>query len=546
MSFLKPLEVVALSLYQAGSYNPQFRRHLQMSVNGHDAMLYDEATRGGIDVNSTTIAEVANSIITISATPERTLHNLDGSVHIPNGWGENRSRFILELCERTAPNAVTRHFYIGYCDHTGYIDQGTRDALIDRQLQFYVNSVISIVENDAIVNGVLTKVSRVARSDQYLIGQFGKNVVVGFNDYSIRPVDLVDHMGAASVMNGVGEIAYITNAGAAFGATKIKPSQAAHSRPNRFITRVLESYSKAINEQAAGYLHEEEVMNTTRGYCADSQLNSEPIIRLVDAEMLKNVGYFTFGSMEYYVPHLEQLTKIFEYEGTGILGASQAGLTAHMHGSNVETHATAILGASLPSLMMECLFRSISFRVSNYGNVGEVALALVPNPILPGETMPRPSVSTITPHANIEMSMNRFQEKFIAEIFRPLSANFVNLIDMVVMANIAGDIRVSISVNGGARYDFQNPCFCDSLTSSLITNNLTQLDTMASDFFTLSNHAGNMVQEREQHALTQPLTWESQSDPFAVHGSSRAAPNVRAGAPQPNLVVNPQSDRWNI
>lgn len=559
MSFTNPLSIIALSLYQAGTYNPQYRRNLQMDVNHASAMAFDEATSGGTRFDPGSLDRIASSIVSLSAAPELTVHNTDGSVHIPNGWGEERCRFVLEVLETMSPSSATRHFYIGYCDHLGYKEQGTQTVLIDRKLQFYVNSVISIVETQVMQGGALTNMSRVSRSDHYLTGQFGRNVQVGFNDYSCRPIELIDHMTAATVLNNAGSPTNITNAGSAFGSTKIKPSNAAHSRPNRYVSKVLESYSKAASEQEGGYLEEEQLLRTARGYGADSLLHAEPLFRMMDPRMVQELGYFTFGSLEVSAPMLEQVTKVFGYDGAGMMGASVAGSTEYMHGNTPETHLTAIVNASLPSLCMECLFRSVSFHVSNNNPGNVISLELIPNPLLPGETYPRPSALPLTANVDHNFQWSRFRTLFIEEIFRQMSANYVNIVDAVIFCNITGDIKISVSMNGGARYDYRNPCHCDALTSSLITNNMDRLDSLTSQFFSLTNHAGNALVERTRYDTQQPLTWgnaaPTPTDPFTAQilGPNgypmRTAPEVKRG-PIIDTVGSgrpvPVKDRWDI
>lgn len=521
-----PIQVVKMELFQAGTYNPQYRRPIVMNVNLSDCSAFSEATQNGTQFTPGRISKIVNNIVGISATPERNAHTTDGSVPIVNEWSNERCRFTLELLETLTATSRTRHFYIGYTDAVGFSQQGTRDALIDRRMQFYVNAVVSVIETDVWQSGALTTITRVSRSDTYLTGQWAPNVHMGFNDYSCRPQEVVDHMRAGVIINQAGIQAPINNTGATFSTMKVKTSLAANSRPTQYLTNILECYTKASAEQEGGYLDEQVLFENASGYGTESLLSHEPLFRIISIDPVMQYGFFTFGQLEAGAPHLDQITDVHQYDGSGMFGAAQAGTTEFMHNATMETHITSMINTSLPSLLMESLFRSMHIHVSNNNVTATPFCELVPQPILPGENMPRPSYTTLSANMDVGFWWSRFRQRFLDEVFNVITQNNINIVDMVINISITGDILVSCSVNGSPLTDYRNPCFCNQLTSSLTTNNPGMVDGIANDIFSLTNHAANVLGEAMTNSPFAPANpFEAQAVPLytpSKHGALSA------------------------
>lgn len=506
-----PIQVVKMDLFQAGTYNPQYRRPIVMNVGLSDCHAFAEATQNGTTFTPGRISKIVNNIVGIAATPERNIHTVDGSVPIVNSWSNERCRFTLELLEELTATSRARHFYIGYTDAVGFSQSGNSEAKIDRRMQFYVNAVVSVLENDVWQAGVLTTLTRVSRSDTYLTGQWAPNVAPGYNDYSCRPQEVVDHMKAGIIINQANLPAPINNTGATFSTMKVKTSTAANARPTQYLTKILDCYTKASAEQEGGYLDEQLLFNTASGYGSESLLSQEPLFRIISIDPVLQYGFFTFGQVEAAAPHLDHVTDVHKYEGSGMFGAAQAGTTAYMHDSTMETHITSMINTALPSLLMENLFRSMHLHVSNNNATVTPYCELIPQPILPGENMARPSYTTLSTNMDVAFWWGRFQQRFLDEVFHVITQNNVNIVDMVINISITGDILVSCSVNGQPLVDYRNPCFCNQLMSSLTTNNPGMVDSISNDIFSLTNHAANVLGEAMANSPFSP------ANPFEAH-----------------------------
>lgn len=535
-------QVTSLDLYQAGTYNPQYRRPIVVDVSVSDCMAFDEATKGGTQFTPGHLSGLVNNIVNLSANVERNMLTTDGSVPIINDWRNERCRFVLEIVEEMSPTSRAKHYYIGYTDSVGFTQQGTREANIDKHLQFYVNSVVSVVETDVMRGGGIVTISRVSRSDSYLTGHWMQNSLAYHNDYSCRPQEVIDHMTCASVINKANINAPINNAGSTFGVSRIKPSSSLNSRPTQYISRILESLNKASAEQEGGYLDSSLVLDTASGYGSESLLAQEPIFRLIDTDAVINHGFFTFSMLERGVPHIDHVTHVHKYDGSGMFGHSVAGQTAYRHDSTIENQIMSIVENALPSIMAECLFRSLNIHVSNNNVTVEPHCVLVPLPVLPGEVMARPSFTMLAAHSDVAFWWDRFQTKFLSEVFLGVTSNNVNIVDMHIEISITGDINMTCSVNGGSRVDFRNPCFCNNVISSLVSNNPMQVDKIANDVFSLTNHASNALESRTQDALMH--------SPFGIAPSPQDSPmhKYTQGAAQvPSLFVPTKSNspRWD-
>lgn len=495
-------ELVSIQLFQAGTYNPQYRRPIDINVTVAHCDAFDQATQGGTVYTPGHLSGLVNNMITLNLEPERSMHTFDGSVPIPYGWQSERCRFVLELVEHLTATSRQRHFYIGYTDAVGFIERGTRDAAIDAGMQFYVNNVVSVIENEVFQQGVLSTVSRVSRCDSYLTGMWGKNQPDAYNDYSCRPQEVIDHMATGMIMNQAAVSAPINNSGATFAAMKVKSSNSLNNRPVQYLSRILESYAKSSAETHGGYLEDDLLLKTASGYGGESLMAQEPLFRLLPNNAVTDHGFFTFAQISHAAPHADQVTHVHKYDGTGMFGAAVAGTTEYMHTQTIETHIDAIINSSLPSIMMENLFRSLHIHVSNNVPGYQPHCEMIPRAILPGENMPRPSFVMLTPNADFNYHWDRFRSKVIDELFRTITQNYVLIVDMVIDISITGDISCIISVEGKPPIDYRNPCFCDQLTSTLTTNNATLIDRVANDVYSITNHAYEKQKRRGEAMQT--------------------------------------------
>lgn len=534
------LYVEELSFFEAGTYQSQYRRSSKLNVTTDHMLAYDEASHGGTKLNEGAINRLASEIVQLNPEVERSNITSDGSVFIDRGWQENRARFVLTLVKQLTPNACQKFYYIGWTDHLGWVQNGTQSAKVDENMRLYLNEVVVVHENTVMQNGIPTKRQAVQRVDALLNGYFMPQSGMGINDFSVRPIEVLQQLGAVSVMNhaNMGVSAVLPTHATFYN--RVKHSTSDNSNPANWLGRILTSHLSYQSDLEDGRYERSALAHDASTNATEYTLNEEPLLSVLGVETIREYGFITYGQLEGAFPDLDHVVECLQHQGTGHFGRSDASMYHATTGAMLETQVGTMLQNALPGLASSCLLRSLNFRYSNNNAMMQDTIALVPREVLPGENRPRPPVSVIG-SANSEMMWELFQKRFIAEIVPAITIQRTQIVDLFVNISITGDLMYTVSIDGNPVYEDRRPCFCGNLTTNLISNNAQQVIEYGTEI-------SNLINAHDSAQALRSISGQHGQDPWATEIHAPGISQVNHipqpqgyGAPQPSAIPRPST-----
>ena len=138
-SKITQINVVELLLNETGTYNQQFLRPYESSMDGRDtAKVVDrisEAVRVGASVNNNTFIGIGTAIVAPSAS-------IVTPIGILNGWDRDRLRFKLTIDVTMNTGSRIRYIYTGFTSDANILPGIFHDqSKIDPNMLFKVNTV---------------------------------------------------------------------------------------------------------------------------------------------------------------------------------------------------------------------------------------------------------------------------------------------------------------------------------------------------------------------------------------------------------------------
>ena len=128
-----PVKIISMTAIETGKYNPVYGRSTLLNMSQRHVNNISEALEkhGG---------RLTPVVIAKSLAGSASLSNTYGEARIPNGWDENRFRFILITETDVGGIEKVRHFFTGYSE---YYDL-TPSKNVDMKMLWYVNKIIEI------------------------------------------------------------------------------------------------------------------------------------------------------------------------------------------------------------------------------------------------------------------------------------------------------------------------------------------------------------------------------------------------------------------
>lgn len=148
------------------------------------------------------------------------------------------------------------------------------------------------------------------------------------------------------------------------------------------------------------------------------------------------------------------------------------------HGASPDTMAAIDVCHTVPSIMLDCLFDSTHFIVSNQeGYTTEPNFELINLSSYIGESF------------NDHRLVDIFAQRVINEIFRRISCNGNIGVTLEVDCDGAGFTKILISIDGSPMTQYSFPSFSDSVLSPIVTKDKTRAGSIADKFSTIRDIA---------------------------------------------------------
>ncbi len=506
--------VIRFELFESGKYRPMFSRPYQFESNQQHVNRIVEETQRGTDINPIRIAGLVSDMVKPTSFAGNQLT-------IANGWDETRILFVLEIETYVMAFNTVRTTVL-----TGYADKGDKSysGYIDPNIALYVNSVANFHNiQEPTPHGLITRKVLIDNSQFMAInltrnfsqgynpaqnmmqpggfGDFGGGLNTGFGGgapsaYSphgnqvqmMRPEVIVAAMGAYELHNVTSSV-FDTRSHLSRGKT-YKSRRINNTSPH-YISSMLTSI-RSQQDMQRFEAHPDsnfDVYNRAAASVAEESSWDDPVIALLlHRTSIESTGYVTLRELGSIFQDLNEPGKIDFHVGTNYSAFNPNQMNVDYQGAedwdrnSFEVQVATQLITAIPAIMTECLISRVSFFISNdvQANMGMGLVAGEPLVTVTDANMIIDGIDSL-----------EFTRTFIMRIKTELMAAITRMNNLLVTASgtieLAKDVNITVSVNGGYPTPFVAPTFCDTVYSPMLTNNANIVDSMISSVKHLSD-----------------------------------------------------------
>ncbi len=464
------LEVTKLLFACSGTYHDQVHRPYIPSVNGFNINLYNEITQGQKNVSAQQLAGIAGNIIQPQA--------IHASVaNIPNAWGTQRLRFLMEVKTKTSFGGDVIEVLTGFTNHYGI---NPNSKAVDDAMQMHFNNVIQIRRTivngptGQYVNSTVIDTSHVLTSPMTMgmqIPSAGMTGLGGFmpphpNVYTMTPMDVVGEL-SKSYLGA--ETIDLRNQ---FVGNDIRKSQRGNNIPSNYLARTINSISHAIDlTNVTAGSDPIDVYSEARNSVKENYISSDPFLYFLNTHTtFQYARFITFGELAKHFPSIKHpsITKFNIATGEKLAQLPTAtGNWEYMTSATMETVIASSLANSVPALMMDLMLTKLTLNATNMVMGAAGAVDVICTNFL-GFT-----------EVDLSPYVERFRMLFLNNVWPTISSN--NTIDLAIQVNcdVLGDTFVSVSMMGKPAVPYAIPSFGDALFSTIVTPDNSHVVGMA-------------------------------------------------------------------
>lgn len=480
------LRVVQLNFVSAGTHNPMHFRPYMTDMNDNSMRAIASATAGGQNVSANALAPVAGMFM-------RPVAEAGSAIQIPNGWGTERFRFIMQLEYPEMAGGRVVQYVTGYTNKADLSYNG----LLDPAMMLYFNNSMlmqDIVEQTPV--GPIRRMKMVS-ADQVLGAE-----ALGIGAYmsgaqspirSMRPEDVFSVLGTDRYRGGGGA----EDLRPAFlPSDPLKKSSRQNNSISSYLARSIDRSAMAASE-ADWDTSSAEQANNTSAKLAENTIYHDNFLSWIQARsLMTSGGAVPWGELCAAAPEADYVAKVVGGQGPVLINNPMAGSTEYWTSTTNETIFASILAQTVPSLMMDNLIGKLSVRCNNrhaemFGRNGEGvgtrhSVLLTEGYLLNQEKISQPLFLHL---------VSTFAQQILPE------ASMAGMIDYEFHGtfDLLGTSFISISLGGGPFCDYTVPTFADALFTPAVTGDPLALTMMASDI-------GRMVGSMQEIAQPAPAT----------------------------------------
>lgn len=468
------ITITKLILQETGTYNSLYSRPYETEMN--KATLDDIVGRvenspiqsgGGEGVTSALLSGIASNMIHPSATPQ-------GEIYIPNGWGERRVRFVLEVLVTSSTGSTYSYFFQGYTTHSGITQSGN----IDPQMKFIINSIVRVNRIQKQTMYGVQNIDTVTESSQIINGKLVSNQ--NDNMFVMRPQDvfLGIHSGhlktAYDLASPIGDVYDCRRPG---NSDSVRASRR-DNIPANYLARVVDSYQtgSALLDFGQGSA---ELLLRSQDYCSEPSPNENIVIRAISNIIgIPNTTIFSYEDLRLLDPNIDNVTNYIVPNNLQMNGVHHAGQSAYWNSVDRETLMATVLGNAVPSLMMDLLIMNLSFRSTNHDMTGTM------NTVIEG-------ANSFT-NTDISNNLLMFKKRLEKEILYDITYGNQELYTLSMRCNLLGETYIDISIGNGPMVSYVTPSFCDGLLTPMVTTDINRYNDIINDVEVLMNNIGRV------------------------------------------------------
>jgi hypothetical protein len=295
--------------------------------------------------------------------------------------------------------------------------------------------------------------------------------------YMMRPEDIINYKSINHILPGLGnntvDSRHLVQSNASTSSTN---NGLAHNYAASIINSHVKSFMAAGNSAT-----DTQILGEARKLVPESMENPllTALATMRGSGVLGNV--FTIRELMSLDPNTDHVTMFMPLEAADLQRVHQVGQTENWDGSDQHTVAATVLAQAVPSIMSGLMIRAISFSSTNSNITGEIHTT-VTNSI----DFDKQNVA-----ARVQAFIMRLNNEVLYDMcFGNGIQYFVD-----VYADLLGDIRIMIGLDGKMPQDYAYPLFCSAMLSPVLTNQLTIATNTSENFSQLMDHVQQMASE---------------------------------------------------
>lgn len=502
-----------LFLVETGTYDDQYHRPYVFNPSQGDVNEFQEVTYGDTRVTPTGIAAVAGRMIKPRAMAGH-------AIGIAGGWGNRRLRFLMIVEFPVGLGNSQLEVITGYTDHVGVSMHG-RAPVLDPHMRFYINNTVSIrVTNQQFGGGQVQPCYTVIEAAHLIVPVVNAagNLMTTHQSPTTHLMRPQDVLGAWQATTLPGDTVDTRNQ--MLGNT-VKMSRRSNGLAPEYLTRITNAIvgSETTVAETIG-LKRDEVYTATRARddVREPMAARDQFLRFInngansEFQWERNV---TYGSLRGMFPNIDadEITSFTPRNSVvrNDFAAPERGMTESLGGAGPLQSIAVQLANMLPAIMMDLMLAEVNMEISNQTLDGVPFVKI-------GENASRCFVPVdSTPYATL------FAQRVVKEVFPALTDGNNIALHGFIYVDILGTTHMRISYAGSHITDFMVPTFCDGLFAPTVTDQGSNLTSMATQIHDLATPLINRHVELLTGATKpQPSTFVGLHN----HGTNAATPSL--------------------
>jgi hypothetical protein len=459
------MKVRRILFRESGSYNDMAIRPYIADFDQRKVDHLSSATDGGRLLLPKNLSGLAVGMLRPSSENQ-------GVAPIANGWDTRRFMFMME-CELHASGRQVNSMVIsGYTDQVGAGNLMGSKVSLDPDMRMYFNSkfhVRQLLEYGARGNQWGGKVhdsyqivTRSQRGDLRRGGQV--------STMTMRPEDIISRGSvSADFRDLAGSDNYLDTRGS-LQRDGLRLSKRSNTQSSSYLSRTLGALRDAtdddgIEDNPAARL------NQARSQVKEFSISNDPIFEEMqkDTSIMED-GYITWGELCDMNHDIDKIADVwFSDRNTP---SHARGDSEKWTGSDNETIGATIISNTIPAFLAEAMYTEIDFTITN-DTIGSQLLTRVTK------------LTPYLPETDIDANYNHLISRIEFELFPEIQFGEQMALSVRVQSSLYGETRVTIQYDNYPEAVFVYPTFCDSVSSPIITNDMSFMNNLSNNILEL-------------------------------------------------------------
>jgi len=444
------------------SYKNIYQRSFNLNgdintLNKMSAVFSNSGVGNNSSISDVIAAQTMAEAINIASMPL-------GIANIPNGWGTQRLRFILEVESYTGPMTI-----VSYLQGFSEYHDPSFTGKVDPTMKFYINSITNVIKTlDPVTGQMVITPKNTLNIITDLSGNKNYTEVERFDDFKLaRPIDIMSTYGVLEKYGDMNGETY-NHTGVVNSLTET--SRRANNDPIKYMTSTLNSYIESksltgltsnigdISNTACGILNEESVINIPFMFLI-SRLTNDISPSSFNLNVLNRID----GLVSHKINLIDNVNDLGNIPTNYKLDSD---ITADMLQPTVETIKSTTFAQSLNSAMLDNLLSNVSLSITNSSGQPVVVIT---------------DAKSFIEGINISKFVNNLVSRIKNIILPKITDNNQTIVEIHAHSDILGDTSLTISINMSPSEIYRFPTFADSLYSPVVTNSSTK-ESLVNDF----------------------------------------------------------------